>query len=298
MPGEDRDPVEADRMSAFERRSRLLLRAYPATYRRERAEEIIGTLLEARPEGRAWPRLPDARTLAVGGLKARAAQNRRLTTAANLRIAVLVGVAIYVSEQAAGDLGGVVTGLGPLSVPGWSPWPAALAGLLIAATVLFAWTARRIVLLVSALSAAAAVTFVLAQAGAVEPAIMQMMCLAAVVALASGRTRPSRNWLWLIGAIALAVLSSSLNLGYGPLLSVERLLPLMLLFAIGVISIVWVAVDARPAIAFVTYFTIAVLQSEASSFANGAGVYVAFPVLLIVPAIAAPAVWLLRRQSA
>ena len=47
--GEDRDPAGADRVNALERRCRRFLRVYPAAYRRERAEEIIGTLLEATP---------------------------------------------------------------------------------------------------------------------------------------------------------------------------------------------------------------------------------------------------------
>jgi hypothetical protein len=39
----------------LERRARWLLRAYPAAYRADRGEEIIGTLLEAVPPGRDWP---------------------------------------------------------------------------------------------------------------------------------------------------------------------------------------------------------------------------------------------------
>src|SRR5271165_3945492 len=76
LASQQRGRAGADRATALERRSRLLLRIYPAAYRRERSEEIIGTLLEATPAGHAWPRLRDARALAVGGLRARAAQNR------------------------------------------------------------------------------------------------------------------------------------------------------------------------------------------------------------------------------
>ncbi len=107
--GEDRDPARADRVTAFERRGRLLLRAYPAAYRRERGEEIISTLLEATPADRTWPRPRDARALIVGGLKARAAQNRHLTTAANLRVAVMVGVSLFLSVWVAVYLRTVAT---------------------------------------------------------------------------------------------------------------------------------------------------------------------------------------------
>ena len=58
-------------VTALERRCRLLLRAYPAWYRRERAEEMLGTLLEASPAGRNWPSVRDARALAIGGLRVR-----------------------------------------------------------------------------------------------------------------------------------------------------------------------------------------------------------------------------------
>ena len=58
-------------MTPLERRFRLLLRAYPAWYRRERAEEMLGTLLAASPPGRSWPSLRDTRGLIIGGLRVR-----------------------------------------------------------------------------------------------------------------------------------------------------------------------------------------------------------------------------------
>jgi hypothetical protein len=61
----------------LERRARALLRAYPAEYRRDRAEEIIDTLLEATTGGRAYPSARDARALVAGGLHARALRNRQ-----------------------------------------------------------------------------------------------------------------------------------------------------------------------------------------------------------------------------
>jgi hypothetical protein len=58
-------------VTPLERHCRLLLRAYPAWYRRERAGEMLGTLLEASPPGRRWPSLRDARSLVIGGLRVR-----------------------------------------------------------------------------------------------------------------------------------------------------------------------------------------------------------------------------------
>src|ERR1700739_3484547 len=93
-----------DRMNTLERRSRVLLTAYPAEYRRERGEEILGTLLEATPQGRAWPVARDVLALMIGGLRARAAANRRLTAAADIRLGVPLGVAIMMSTSAAAFL--------------------------------------------------------------------------------------------------------------------------------------------------------------------------------------------------
>jgi hypothetical protein len=58
-------------VSPLERRCRWLLRAYPAWYRRKRAGEMVGTLLEASPLGARWPSFPDARALVIGGLRVR-----------------------------------------------------------------------------------------------------------------------------------------------------------------------------------------------------------------------------------
>jgi hypothetical protein len=58
-------------VSALERRYRWLLRAYPAWYRRERAAEMLGTLLEASPPARRWPSFREAEALVIGGLRVR-----------------------------------------------------------------------------------------------------------------------------------------------------------------------------------------------------------------------------------
>lgn len=65
-------------MSGLESRARVLLRCYPPSYRSDRGEEMLGTLLEASPPRRNWPAPRDARSLIAGGLRARAALNRRL----------------------------------------------------------------------------------------------------------------------------------------------------------------------------------------------------------------------------
>jgi hypothetical protein len=58
-------------VTPLERHCRWLLRAYPAWYRRNRAAEMLGTLLEASQPGRKWPYFRDARALVTGGLRVR-----------------------------------------------------------------------------------------------------------------------------------------------------------------------------------------------------------------------------------
>ena len=221
-PSEDPYLATAVRLTALERRSRWLLHAYPAAYRHERAEEMISTLLETTPDGRTWPRLRDVRALATGGLRARAAQNRQRTTAANLRFSVMVGVALFLAFWVARYLSSVA------GASAWHAWPTALTGLLIATAILLAWTTPRFVALTGALAAPAEVM--------------------------------------LAGVLA---------------------------------SVLWIAVDARPTIAFITLFVLSLVQSGTANI-RIAGYIAAqlLPLFLITAAIAALAAWLLRRQSA
>jgi hypothetical protein len=293
-PSEDPNPAAADRLTALERRSRWLLRAYPAVYRRGRGEEIIGTLLEATPPGRAWPRPHDVRTLVTGGLRARAAQNRQRTTAANLRVSVMVGVALFLAFWVARYLSSVA------GASAWHAWPTALTGLLIATAILLAWTTPRFVALTGALAAAAAVSYLaLARGHLVEPAVMQLVCLAGLVALIPRTGRPSRRWLWLAGLIAALALLEWVAPGSAHLASFFRTAPAEVMLAVVLGSVLWIAVDARPTIAFITYFVLSLAQSGAANI-RIAGYIAAqlLPLLLITAAIAALAAWLLRRQSA
>ena len=290
MSRENRDPAGADRVTALERRSRRLLRAYPAAYRRERGEEIISTLLEATPADRTWPRPRDARALIVGGLKARAAQNRHLTTADNLRIAVMVGVALYLAVWIGVYLRTAAIESGLHSPPGMR-WQAAIIGLPVAATVVLAWTAPRLVVLAGAVPAAAAVCyFMVMQTDLIGTGVIQLASLAGLVALRPRTARPSRRWWWLLGLLGAATALPPLMYMY-PYLTSNTLI-----LAIGVISIAWIGIDARLPLAVMIYFTLTMLQFAAESIV-GPGLSWLLPLFIFV-AVAASAVWLLRRQSA
>ncbi len=278
-------------MTTLERRCRLLLRAYPAAYRRERGEEIIGTLLEATPAGRSWPLARDVRALIVGGLRARAALNRRLTTAANLRIAALVGAACYLAFSAAAYLRVGVRILAGPNVAHQVGWPALTVGVLVGAAVAMAWvSSRRAVLVTVALAAAVGVSLT----GSWHQLLFgwpvtELACLAALALLARRAERPGRGWLWPVGLVAALPLVSSFLPGVGILVSALLL---------GIVSVVWVVIDARPAIAAAVFLLAFWLPSGIDNLAKGAGIAPGVPLLAVVTAVAAVAVWRLRRQSA
>jgi hypothetical protein len=93
-------------MTRLERRYRLLLRALPRWYRREREEEMVATFLAARhhadPEDEAldleygWPGWPEARATAALGMRTRlaatAAPPRVVVLGHTVRLAALLGL--------------------------------------------------------------------------------------------------------------------------------------------------------------------------------------------------------------
>jgi hypothetical protein len=281
VTSENRDPAGADRVTVLERSFRLLLRAYPAGYRRGRGEEMLGTLLEATPPGRTWPRVRDARALIAGGLTARAAQNRSLSTAANLRIAVLAGVSMCLVMIAADYLSPWVIDPGSLRYE----WRDVALGLLIVVAVLPVWIAPRKMAALSGLTAAVAIYFLGRDQVPFRSWIWLMVCVAAMVLLAPRSARAPRTWLWLIGGFAVAVLASS----YGSAGLWPQVAPPL---ALGVVSVAWIAVDARLAVAVTTFVLTFYVERTAPFFNAGM-----LPFVLATVTIAALPVWLLRRQS-
>jgi hypothetical protein len=285
-------------MSPFERRCWLLLRAYPAAYRRERGDEIITTLLEASPEGRRRPLLRDMRALVIGGLRARAAQNRRFTTAVNLRLAVLAGVCIYLGSVAAGDLETFFSSELDRGVPmvGRMGWPAIVAAVLVGAVVILAWLARRsVVVAAAALPACAAAGYPGFSSGQWSGFVVtELVCLAAVAVLTLRTVRRPPAWLWLIGAVVAALFGPA-YLQYIPYLwFILSYIAAGIGLCVVLVALAWVAIDARPLVAVATYFIVSSAPTVLEEF--GSGVYFN-PSLLIALAIAALAVWRLRRQS-
>lgn len=204
-------------MTALERRGRWLLLAYPRWYRRERGEEMLGTLAAASPPGRRWPSLRDGRALVMGGLRVRAGLTRRLSTATSVRLAALLGAALALVWLTASNLSEVIL---PLLGSGRNSGAAGTTAFALGTLVLVAaaWFAPRAVTAVLAL--AGAVVYLLFWGDrimAVQPA--GLLVLLAVLVL--GRERLPRSWLWLAGGI----LAASLVAQVGPALLPSHPLP-------------------------------------------------------------------------
>jgi hypothetical protein len=115
-------------VTGLERRYRWLLRAYPGWYRRERAGEILGTLLAASPPGARWPSLRDARALVAGGLRARG-WTWLLSMLWVAAAAVGTGYVFYITTK---------PWPGPnLGIPGWSTDPVLVQITLVLAIIAF-----------------------------------------------------------------------------------------------------------------------------------------------------------------
>jgi hypothetical protein len=171
------------------------------------------------------------------------------------------------------------------------------------------WLGRhRRVVLAGALPAAAAICYVGFVDGApggglaVGPAVGGLVCLAVLVALAGYPERPGWRWFWLVGLVAIAsLLPIWPQLGNLMWLVGGVNLVGLLLLALVPLSIVWIVVDARPAIAMAVFLEAIKLPVAIGFLATGAGFQDALWASMIasgIAAIAALAVWRLRRQSA
>jgi hypothetical protein len=233
-------------MTGLERGYRRLLRAYPAWYRRDRGEEILDTLLVAAPHGRTWPSLRDSSALIVGGLRVRAGQGRRLTTAVNLRLAVLFGVLLWLAKLSSSDLS--------FACEGWLHWvppgqhfayqAACGLGMLVVAGA--AWFAPRPVVAAVSLITAAACTWPWQGPWWL---LGQPTMLAVLALLALGKERLPRSWFCLFGAAFAVQTLKSFAAFTPPQYALNFWLFSHLPLATVVAVVLWAVVDARPAIA-------------------------------------------------
>lgn len=288
----------------LERRARMLLRAYPADYRRDRAEEIIGTLLDATPADRSFPSARDGLALIAGGVHARAAGNRRLSAAANLRLALLLGLSMFLvfnisfSPSELGVVGGGVD------------WLAMAAGFLMAAVALAPWLGRRMVTIAVVLPAAALAAYQVLSMPSWRAIDGNwgwlagiLIAMGALAALSGGPSRLPRSWLWLPCVALAAVAAGSLLFASGDRKYGSTGLSYAILLLAAVVAC-WLATDARPAFGLIAAVLLAPLLADVDNHLSGIRasltntlVFEVLP-LAIGLALLLPVAWRLRRQSA
>jgi hypothetical protein len=305
-----RDAGAEDRMTQtqapgkLERRARALLLAYPAEYRHGRAEEIIGTLLEAAPPGRSYPPTREAWSLMAGGRHARAARNHRPGVKTNLRLALLLGMSIYLSIGIGFPV--VVDLLG--FADGGARWLTIATGVLGTAAVLAPWLGSRAATTALAIPAGALVAYWGLKQN--EPSIPTMVWLAALLivmaalaAASGGPVRLPRSWLWLPCATPATLLAGSLLL-HARGLVMETYLSSGARWLLVFVVVCWLVTDARPALGLCVAQLLGVLPDLLSQLAvpgspNLAMVIALLLQLALVLPVLLPAAWLLlRRQKA
>jgi hypothetical protein len=313
-------------MTRLERRCRWLLHAYPASYRAERGEEILGTLLENAAPGMAWPTRREARALVLGGVRVRAGQNHRLSTAGNVRLSIMLGLAVGIGLLGSGGTRyprlylnvnyPIMLRGGPPPSATWAGvhfaglWPIAAAFALTACAPVVIWVARRPTAVSLLLAAAVVAPFAedavgyaalsSGQALAIwlSPSLL-LVTLAAITAM--GTDRPPRAWLWWYALpcawIVAERVAEILPVADGRILFD---LPLIPAFVLG--AVLWVIVDARPALALAVLVGILGVTAAAGDLGpelpdlqvdlRVAAVYLGAGLVL-----AAPALLRMRRQA-
>lgn len=290
-------------MGKLERRARALLRAYPAEYRHGRAEEIIGTLLEAAPPGRSFPTAREAWSLIAGGRHARAARNRRPGVKANVRLALLLGISTYLGFYFGLGLAGSVLGF----FPGQS-WLTNTTLALGTAMALAPWLGSRAAVTALAMPAGALVAYgdLRENSHTITSVAELLVVMAALAALSGGPVRLPRSWLWLPCASPLVLAAGRvLSLQHTPRLEASLELGALLLLAVVVVC--WLITDARPAFALCLAVLLgAVITTLPDLVDGGSPMWVKLAELklfllyvAIVLPVLLPAGWLLlRRQKA
>jgi hypothetical protein len=282
----------------LERRARALLRAYPAEYRHGRAEEIIGTLLEAAPPSQSFPPAREAWSLIAGGRHARAARNRRPGVKASLRLALLLGISMYLSFTfvlLAGSALGFYPGIGA----SWLTDTTLALGLAVA---LAPWLGSRAVATTLAISAGVLVAYGDLRAHHGGAAIISdaelLIVMAALAALSGGPVRLPRSWLWLPGAFPLALAAGRLVSPRHALDSnLEDFLVLGALVLLAAATVCWLVTDARPAFALCLAALLWVVTAALAELTYGVSLEATLVQFAVVLPVLVPAAWLLLRRE-
>ena len=296
----------------LERRARWLLRAYPAVYRADRGEEIIGTILEAVPPGRDWPPSREAIALVASGLRARRAANLRQGLAASLRQVAVAGAAVYLVQLPALELGAVVGSArsGHLPLLFWFyEWLFYALGVLALVILAAGWSGRRGLVAAGATAAViAAVSFtIIRQEWDLMVVLADFIGPPVVVFLLFARRteRPPLSLLWLPGlALGVALAESFANVVPALFAATTAGTTLLSPYTTGLslvtvlVAVCWLATDVRPLASLVFAFTV---SRVVYGFAYGRPLVMVGPAVIILgitaSLVAACALaWLLRRR--
>ena len=274
----------------LERRAGLLLLAYPAGYRRDRAEEMIGTLLEATPPGRSFPSARDAWSLIAGGRRARATRNRAPSAKENLRLTLRLGLSIFLSASI--DL---------LAIPRGDLWSMIAVVALGTVLVLAPWLNSRIataaLILPTGAVAAYRLTVPVPMLHAWQAYLAGLLiAMVALAALSGGSPQPPRSWIWLpcVAPTALMVTAHDSYFVAAQWLDYTR-------FLLLVVVACWLVTDARPAFAFcvaeLLTVLIAIVPDLAVSGMHPAMLMTLLLQFTIILPVLLPASWLFWRQT-
>jgi hypothetical protein len=296
----------------LERRTRWLLRAYPAAYRADRGEEIIGTLLEAVPPGRDWPPSREAVALVAAGLRARRAANLRQGLATSLRQVAVAGAAVYLAQLPAMGLGAVAWSArrGHLPYLFWEyEWLVYVPGALALVMLAGVWSGRRG--LVAAGAAAAVIATVSYTLIRQEWDLMVVLAdfvgpPVVVFLLVARRTeRPPLSLLWLPGLTLGVALAESLA-NTVPALFAATTAETTLLYpyttglslVMVLVAVCWLATDVRPLASLVFAFAGSRVVYGFAYDRPGVTVGPAVIALVIAASLVATCAlaWLLRRR--
>ena len=182
-------------MSGIERHCRWLLLAYPRWYRKDRADEIVDTMLESAGPDRSWPAFRDSRALILAGLRVRAGLQERLSARANLVQALLLAAVLVLAEYAASGIGSARAEWN--TFPTWLfAWVNLVLGLATLAVMIGAWFGPTKVVAVAAIVTACLWAYQPPD-NQIDRAILPMTALAFIALMAFRRQRLPRPWLWL-----------------------------------------------------------------------------------------------------
>lgn len=185
-----------------------LLRWYPAAYRTERGDEIVGTYLDLARPGQRWPRPGDAADLLAGGVRQHLRARHSLGLADALPLAGTLALAAAAALAAIWMLGvesfaypGRGPKLGPFPTVGAAVWIAWL----LAALASLAGRGRPFVVLALLVTAAVPLTGALSTLARPPLLVLVPQLVLGLVALGVPRRRRSLPVLAAAGAAAWLV---------------------------------------------------------------------------------------------